>query len=453
MEKPQAYRCVIWFRARRAVITTPEESRRNMSPDEALARIRTYDGGLKAFVRVFDPPLGDGPGPVFAIKDLFDVEGVPTGGGAQVPLAEKATANAAVVDRLLAAGWRAIGKTQTVELAYGGWGTNRAVGAPHNPWDATAHRAPGGSSSGSAVAVAAGLCDAALGSDTGGSVRIPSAVCGVVGLKPGRGLVSLKGVHPLSPALDTVGALARDVATAARMLAAMSGPDQATAVRGPFDAEAALSAEVEDRRLAAIPLDHLGEVDAEVGRLYLAALEKLRKAGITVQMVRPPRALDESFGPNGLLMAGEGWRIWKDRIERHADVMDPWIVRRFEVGRDITDEKLAQAHAQRAEDQAQFHAWLAAYDALLTPTCPIPAPPMDQVDETVSPLSRLTRAANYLDLPGISVPMGLTHDGMPAGLQILGRPRDEASVVALGAAFERVSGWNGRQPDLAGFAG
>lgn len=423
-----------------------------MSPDEALGRIRTYDGRLAAFVRVFDPPLGDGAGPAFAIKDLFDVKGVPTGGGARVPLSEKPKAHAEVVQRLLAAGWRAIGKTHTVELAYGGWGTNRAVGAPHNPWDSAVHRAPGGSSSGSAVAVAAGLCDAALGSDTGGSVRIPAAVCGVVGLKPGRGLVSLKGVHPLAPSLDTVGAIARDVATAARMLAVMSGPDKAAAARGPFDAEAALALGVEDRRLAAIPLDHLGEVDAEVGRLYLAALDRLRRAGVIVQMVRPPKALDESFAPNGLIMAGEGWRIWGERIKKHRKVMDPWIVKRFEVGRQIDDAKLAQAHAQRAEDQGEFHAWLAAYDALLTPTCPIPAPPLDAIDETTSPLSRLTRAANYLDLPGISVPMGLTAGGMPAGLQILGRPRDEPTVVALGAAFERVSGWNARTPDLAGFA-
>jgi aspartyl-tRNA(Asn)/glutamyl-tRNA(Gln) amidotransferase subunit A len=299
--------------------------------------------------------------------------------------------------------------------------------------------------------VAAGLVDAALGSDTGGSVRIPSAVCGVVGLKPGRGLVSLRGVHPLAPALDTVGALARDVATAARMLGVISGPDDAAATRGPFDADAALSTDVSGGRLAAIPLEHLGEIDSEVGRLYLAALDRLRKTGVTVQMVRPPKALEDSFAPNGVLMAGEGWRIWRDRIETHGKLMDPWIVRRFEVGREITDERLAQVHTQRIEDQAQFHAWLAGYDGLLTPTCPIPAPPMDEVDETTSPLSRLTRAANYLDLPGISVPCGLTKAGMPVGLQILGRPRDEATVVALGAAFETVSGWNGRAPDLGGF--
>ena len=425
-----------------------------MTPDEALLRIRRYDGRLKAFVQVFDPPLAGETtdGPTIAIKDLMDVAHVPTGGGARVPLDPDPAHHAVVVQRLLAGGWSVVGKTHTVELAYGGWGTNRAVGAPWNPWDAKVHRAPGGSSSGSAVAVAAGLVDAALGSDTGGSVRIPAGVCGCVGLKPGRGLVSLTGVHPLSPALDTVGALARDVATAARVLAVISGPDGAAAVRGPFDAEEALATGVRGRRLAAIPVDSLGEVEPEVARLYLEALDRFRAAGVAIEMVLPPFGLENSFAPNGMLMAGEGFRIWKDRIERHGPLMDPWIVRRFEVGREISDERLEEAHAQRAEDQAQFHAWLAGYDGLATPTCPIPAPPLDEIDETTSPLSRLTRAANYLDLPGISVPCGLTKDGLPVGLQILGGPRDEAAVVALGAAFEKVSGWNGRAPDLSGFS-
>lgn len=425
-----------------------------MTPDEALARIRRYDGRLKAFVQVFDPPLtGDAAtGPTLAIKDLFDVADVPTGGGARVPLDPSPAHHAAVVERLLQAGYVAVGKTHTVELAYGGWGTNRTVGAPWNPWDPAVHRAPGGSSSGSAVAVAAGLCDVALGSDTGGSVRIPAATCGVVGLKPGRGLVSLKGIHPLSPSLDTVGVLARDVATAARALAVISGPDGQAAVRGPFDAEDALAAGAGGRRVAAIPLDELGEPHPDIARLYLAALDRLRDAGVAVEMVAPPQTLEHSFTPNGMLMAGEGWRIWKARIEDHADVMDPWIVRRFEAGREISDERLARAHLQRQADQRDFHAWLGVYDALVSPTCPIPAPPIDAVDETVSPLSRLTRAANYLDLPGISVPCGLTDEGLPAGLQILGRPQDEAGVVTLAAAFEAVSGWNGRSPDLSGFA-
>ncbi|MEW5683855.1 MAG: amidase [Pseudomonadota bacterium] len=425
-----------------------------MNPQDALDRIRRYDSRLNAFVRVFDPPLfgEDGDGPSVAVKDLIDVAGVPTGGGARTPLEPNPAEHARVVERLLHGGYSIVGKTQTVELAYGGWGTNRAVGAPWNPWDATVHRAPGGSSSGSAVAVAAGLCDAALGSDTGGSVRIPAAVCGVVGLKPGRGLVSLKGVHPLSPALDTVGALARDVATAARLLATISGPDDATAVRETFDAEAALKSDARGRRIAAIPLEGLGELDPDVARLYLAAIEKLEGAGLDVEMVLPPRALEDSFSANGLLMAGEGWRIWGGRIERLGEEMDPWIVRRFEAGREVSEARLDEIHAERAESQAGFHAWLAAYDGLLSPTCPIPAPPIAEVDETVSPLSRLTRAANYLDLPGISVPCGISTLGLPVGLQILGRPRDETSVVAIGAAFEAVSGWNGRAPDLSGFA-
>jgi aspartyl-tRNA(Asn)/glutamyl-tRNA(Gln) amidotransferase subunit A len=424
-----------------------------MSPDEALARIRRYDGRLKAFVRVFDPPLaGEVPGgPVFAVKDMIDVAGVPTGGGAQVALDPSPLRHAVVVERLLQAGWSAIGKTQTVELALGAWGTNRAVGAPWNPWDARTHRAPGGSSSGSAVAVAAGLCDAALGTDTGGSVRIPAAVCGVVGLKPGRGLVSLRGVHPLSPALDTVGALAVDVATAARMLAVISGPDDAAAVRAPFAAEAALAMDVAGMRVAALPPERLGELEPEVERLYLAALEGLRRAGVEVEFAAPP-GLDESFMTNGAILAAEGWRRWRARIAEHGPVMDPWIVRRFEVGREISDRQLQAARARRDADMAAFHTWLAPYDGLVSPTCPITAPPLAEVDETVSPLSRLTRAGNYLDLPGVSVPCGLSAEGLPVGLQILGRLADETRVVALGAAFERVSGWSGRRPDLSGFA-
>jgi aspartyl-tRNA(Asn)/glutamyl-tRNA(Gln) amidotransferase subunit A len=424
-----------------------------MTPAEALERIRRYDRRLKAFVRVFDTPLESerAAGPTFAIKDLFDVKGVPTGAGAQVPVEPDPPRHAVAVERLLQAGWSAVGKTHTVELAFGGWGTNRAVGAPWNPWDATIHRAPGGSSSGSAVAVAAGLCDAALGSDTGGSVRIPAAICGVVGLKPGRGLVSLKGVHPLSPALDTVGVLARSVSLAAKALAVISGPDGAAADRTTFDADAALGQEVAGRRLAAIRLEELGELDPEVATLYLDALARLRGAGLDVEMVTPCPAMEESFSSNGMLMAGEGWRVWGERIRQHGDLMDPWIVRRFRAGEEFTDHQLDLARERRLTHQQEFAAWMTPYDGLLSPTCPIPAPPIETVDEQVSPLSRLTRAANYLDLPGASVPCGLTRQGLPVGLQILGRPQEEAMVVSLAATFEKISGWNGRAPDLSGF--
>ncbi len=282
-------------------------------------------------------------------------------------------------------------------------------------------------------------------------MRIPSGVCGVVGLKPGRGLVSLLGVHPLSPALDTVGALARDVATAARMLGVISGPDGGAAERPQFDAEAALAMDIEGAKLAAIALDHLGEVDEEVGRLHLASLDRLRKAGVTVQMVRPPKAMEESFATNGFLMSGEGWRVWRERIETHREVMDPWIVRRFEAGREISDERLEQVHAQRAEDQAQFHDWIAAYDGLATPTCPIPRPAAghDRRDHLPAQPAHPRRQ--------LSRPAGDQRPLRPDPRRLAGRAADRRRPARRGhgggarAAFEKVSGWNGRSPDLSGF--
>lgn len=396
---------------------------------------------LHAFTHVFDPPLGQGDGPTLAVKDLIDVAGVPTGGGGRVPLAHP-TRHAVAVERLLAAGYRIVGKTHTVELAYGGWGTNRAVGAPWNPWDAAVHRAPGGSSSGSAVAVAAGLCDVALGTDTGGSVRIPAHACGVVGLKPGRGLAPLQGVHDLAPSLDTLGTLARDVATAARAL-------EVVASERAFSAENALRKPVSNLRIVALSPQDMA-LEPGVADLYDRSLRALRRLGVQVLDTPPPRPLSAYFAPNGALMAAEGWRVRGAHILQNADQMDPWIVSRFRYGEHVTDAQLADALAQRERDQAEFYCLLKDFDAVVCPTAPIVAPPIEGVDETISPLSSLTRAANWLDLPAASVPCGLS-EGLPVGFQIMGRPKDESTVVALAAAFEAVSGWNGRKPDLRGF--
>jgi aspartyl-tRNA(Asn)/glutamyl-tRNA(Gln) amidotransferase subunit A len=382
-----------------------------MSTHSAPGRIRDLDGALHAFVEVFDPPLGSGEGPTVAIKDLIDIAGYPTGGGARTPVIARAEQHAVVIDRLLAAGYRIVGKTHTVELAYGGWGTNRAVGTPRNPWAPEPHHAPGGSSSGSAVAVAAGLCDVALGTDTGGSVRIPAALCGVVGLKPGRGLVSRQGVLPLSPSLDTVGALARDVATAARALAVISAGAEDTS-RPAFDAQRALTADVRGWPVAAIPVEQLVGLDPEVSHAYRTVLQRLSTAGVDVRLVAPEPPWDSAFGPTTVLMAGEGWRCWRDRIERHEAEMDLWIVRRLRVGATVSDEALAAALAARIHDQAAADLWLSDYAALLTPTCPSVAPPLDAVDESQSPLSRYTRGANYLDLPAASIPCGLSSSGL-----------------------------------------
>ena len=395
---------------------------------------------LHAFVSVFDPPLGGGRGPTFAIKELIDVAGVATGGGGVHALDPGPVRNATVVQRLLDAGYQAVGKT------------NRAVGAPWNPWGAKVHRAPGGSSSGSAVAVATGLCDVALGTDTGGSVRIPAAASGVVGLKPGRGLVSTRGVHDLAPSLDTVGVLARSVADAARALAVISGPDEDFAVRGPFDVLAALDRSVDGWRVAAIPVSAIPEIHPEIAARYEDALRQLAALGVSVEEAKTPRPFSDYFQPNGWLMAAEGWRVRGAHIEAHGADMDPWVRKRFEGGRSVSDAELVQALKQRSADQAAFQTWMAPYHALVSPTSPIPAPPLEDVDETASPFSAMTRAGNYLDLPAGNLPIGLTSTGLPIGFQVMGRSADETSVVALSAALERVSGWNGRIPDLSGFS-
>ncbi|MET3527688.1 aspartyl-tRNA(Asn)/glutamyl-tRNA(Gln) amidotransferase subunit A [Phenylobacterium koreense] len=418
-----------------------------MTPDER----RRLGERLHAFVTTFDPPLSAG-GPTLAVKDLIDVAGVPTGGGGVVPLDPAPACHATVVQRLIDAGYGVVGKTHTVELACGGWGTNRVVGAPWNPWDPSVHRAPGGSSSGSAVAVAAGLCDVALGTDTGGSVRIPAAACGVVGIKPGRGLVSTRGVHDLAPSLDTVGVLARSVADAAQALAAMSGPDDGFSARPAFDAAAALATPVKGWRVAALPLSAVPDIHPDVAAHYEEALRKLRALDVVVEEARLPRPFSDYFAPNGWLMTAEGWRVRGAHVEAHGERMDPWIRRRFEAGREVTDAQLAQAQAQRAAHQAEFGAWMASYHALVSPTSPIPAPPIAEADETTSPFSAMTRAGNYLDISAANLPIGLAKTGMPIGFQVMGGDADETSVVALAAALERVSGWNGRMPDLSGFS-
>jgi aspartyl-tRNA(Asn)/glutamyl-tRNA(Gln) amidotransferase subunit A len=410
---------------------------------EALERIRRVDGRLHAFVRTFDPPLGTGP-LTFAVKDLFDIEGVPTGGGGRHPLDPAPKSTARAVQRLLDEGWACVGKTHTVELAYGGWGTNRALGAPWNPRDAAVHRCPGGSSSGSAVAVAAGLCNYALGTDTGGSVRIPAACCGCVGLKPASGFVSLQGVHPLAPSLDTVGVLGRPAWGAAQML-------EIIGEGRPFDLDAALAADIRGWRLAAAPLDELGEVQPDVARLYLQAQDLLRDAGAEVVEARAPRPLEHYFSRNGLIMGAEGWRVRAGHIARYEADMDPFIVERFKAGALTSDEALASALETRASDQAEFHDWLIQFQGMILPTCPITAPPLDQVDERTYPLSRLTRGINYLDLPAATVPCGLGDDGMPVGLQLVGRPRDETKMAALAIAFQSLSPWPGLPADLSGF--
>lgn len=436
--------------------------------ETALNRIARVDPHLKAFACV-EPewvqeeawrqdraaPIGPLAGLTLAVKDLLDLRGLPTGGGCRTPVTADAPAHAAAVASLIQAGMLALGKTHTVELAFGTWGVNRATATPRNPWDASVVRVPGGSSSGSAVAVAAGLADGALGTDTGGSIRIPSALNNLAGLKPTGGRVPLTGCLELCPEMDTVGPMARTVERAARMLAAMqdpkAGPVQPTAKlarQAVFDADAALAAPVTGMVLAVLPDRLLDGVDAGVGAAYLRALRQMEALGARLVEVAPAIDPPACVEPSGLLLAGRAWRLWRGRVDRYGVEMDAGALGRLRNGEHVSDMELSRLVRVRGQEQARFHAWAQDYDAILTPTVPIPAPRLDAVDEGTLPFSRFVRMANWFDLPALALPCGADADGLPLSLQILSTPWREAALVTLGHAYQCATDWADRRPDI-----
>ncbi len=438
--------------------------------ETALARIARFDPHLKAFALVEpewvreeawrqNKAAAKGPlaGLTLAVKDLLDLRGLATGGGCRTAVVADAPAHAHAAASLMRAGMLALGKTHTVELAFGTWGINRATATPRNPWDAGTVRVAGGSSSGSAVAVAAGLADAALGTDTGGSIRIPSALNNLVGLKPTLGRVPMGGCLPLCPELDTIGPMARTVERAARMLAVMhdpqagpARPSRKLARQTVFNADAALAGSPRGLVLAVLPDRFLDGVDQAVGAAYLAALATLEALGAKLVEATPiidPAACVE---PSGLLMAGRAWRLWRGRIERFGSEMDAGVFKRLQGGEDVSETELSRLVRVQAQEQARFHAWAQEYDAILTPTVPIPAPALADADEGRLPFSQYVRLANWLNLPALAVPNGANVDGLPVSLQILSTPWREAVLVTLGHAYQRATEWADRRPDVEG---
>lgn len=436
--------------------------------ETALNRIARFDPLLRAFALVEpewvreeawrqDKLAARGPlaGLTLAVKDLLDLRGLPTGGGCRTPVVADAPAPAAAVAALTGAGMLALGKTHTVELAFGTWGINRATATPRNPWDATTVRVPGGSSSGSAVAVAAGLADAALGTDTGGSIRIPSALNNLAGLKPTKGRVPMGGCLPLCPELDTVGPMARTVERVARMLGTMLDPAAGPVRPAPklarqthFDADAALSASPRGLVLAVLPDRYLDGVDSAVGDAYLTALARLEMLGARLVEAAPAIEPPACVEPSGLLMAGRAWRLWRHRIDHYGSEMDPGVLARLRTGEDVPDPELSRLVRVQAQEQARFYAWAQDFDAIATPTVPIPAPALADAEEGRLPFSRFVRIANWLDLPALAIPCGSSATGLPLSLQLLSTPWREAVLVTLGHAYQCATDWADRRPDL-----
>ena len=397
--------------------------------------------------------LGPLDGVPIALKDLLEVEGFRTGVGSAPWKERRSAATAAVVRHLLAAGMVPLGKTQMVEFAFGTWGANPHLGTPWNPWDLVTHRVPGGSSSGSGVAVAAGLAPAAIGSDTGGSVRIPAALNGITGLKTSGGLVSTEGAFPLSRTLDTIGPMTRSAADAALLCAAMLGPD-ADAARRFADCAVAARAPLASLRIAVLPAEQYPiAVEREVTSAVDDAQRVLRALGAAVVERRFPFAFDDLMRRNGQLIAAEAYAVHRAYIEDEQLPIGAGVRRRVMGGKAIGAADYIDALAHRRAACAQWVDWMRDCDALLTPTVPMPACPVDAVDEAVTPLASFTRAGNYLDTCALALPAGLSDGGLPVGVQLLARPGLDAALLRIGIAFQQATDWHRRTPDLARLLG
>ena len=415
--------------------------------DDALARADRADGERAA---------GRSRGPLhglpIALKDLLHVEGRQTTAGSKSWLGRVSRHTATAVERLVAAGMIPLGKTHMVEFAFGGWGRNEPMGAPWNPWDMHTHRVAGGSSSGSAVAVAGGLAPAAIGSDTGGSIRIPSALCGLVGLKPTYGRVSLFGAVPLSTTLDSIGPLTRTVEDAARLVATMAGPDTrdpATLAVAAFDVDAVLAVEPDLRRMriSALAVEQFPDgTSHDVVEARDGAIAALRDLGASVDVVRVPFDLDDLMVRNGRIIATEAYALHRAYIDDPSLPIDPWVRRRTLAGKSVSAADYIDELAARRRTADAFAAWMEGRDALLTPTLPIVATPVAEVDEAATPLAAFTRAANYLGACALSLPAGFSADGLPIGVQLIGAPFAEATLIRIGRGFQRATDWHLRRP-------
>lgn len=379
--------------------------------------------------RVEHPPLGNGrlSGLSFAVKDLFDIAGSVTtyGNPDWASTHPPAAATAPVVTSLLQAGARLLGKTKTVELAYGLTGENPWHGTPRNP--SAPERFPGGSSCGSAAAVAAGLADFALGSDTGGSVRIPASYCGLFGIRPSHGAVSLAGAYPLAPSFDTCGWLARGAA----MLAGVGEvllPGRGQAVEGPL-------LHCEEAWVNAQP-----DV-AEALRPALERLERLRGRSVAVRVV--PEGTDSLYDHFRTVQAEEVWASLGNWIEIARPRLSPGVRERLAAAKRIDPAVVAPGRAFRRLFQARIRPLLAGGAVLVYPTSPCPAPLLTATPEELEAVRQatlgVTAIAGFCGLPEVTLPAAMVH-GAPVGLSLVAAPGADRSLLAFACDAAAVLG-------------
>lgn len=452
---------------------------RKLSPVEIveahLARIAALDGRLRAFITLdaeralataraleADALAGRWRGPLhgvpLAYKDLCAVPGLPASGGSKTPDYFHPPHPCTAVVRLAAAGAVTLGTLNMTEFALGPFGDNAHHGDPQNPW--RAGHVSGGSSSGSGVAVGARLAAGALGSDTGGSIRLPAACCGIVGLKPTYGRVSRAGVMPLSWTMDHLGPMTRTVRDAALMLGVIAGRDPLDATssaRSVDDYVAALERPAAGVR-ALVPANHFCDaVTPDVAAAVDEALRVLSGRGVVVRRGPVPDPAMVA-ACNTTIVRSESAAIHARVLRERPGDVQPVVRSRAEAGFGISAVEYIQALRLRAKVTREFiTAAFGEADVLITPTTAEPAPAyaaakagsVADVVTRMGAFTRFTRVFNTVGVPALSLPCGFSADGLPIGLQVVGRPFDEATVLRVAHAYEQATEWHRRRPALA----
>jgi aspartyl-tRNA(Asn)/glutamyl-tRNA(Gln) amidotransferase subunit A len=431
--------------------------RKQISPVDlttsCLSRIEQLNPTINAFISVMhDSALAEahqaekeinagrwrGPlhGIPIGLKDLIDTAGVKTTCGSALFADRVPDKDAEVVRRLKNAGAVLIGKQNMQEFAYGGTSTSSYFGPVHNPWDVD--RIAGGSSGGSAAAVATGMCFGALGTDTGGSVREPAAFCGIVGLKPTYGRVSLRGVFPLSSSLDHVGPLCRNVIDAALMLQAIAGYDKLdpTSVEWPVDSYAnALNVKTKPR-IGVVRRPFFDDIDPEIESTINEALRQMRDSAADVLEIELPSIPTAVHAP-------EVYAVHAKYFSESPELYGPWMRERLRQAAAIDTVAYIEARQELDRVRRCVSDVFSKVDLLVTPTSPVPPIAIKEAMEMSPPLAgepwlRNTRPFNVYGLPTISIPCGFTSTGLPVGLQISAPHFSEASLLSFAHHFEQL---------------
>lgn len=414
------------------ITITPEHALQQARQSEHEIQQGSYRGSLHGI------PLG--------LKDLFETEGILTTAGSTFFAEYKPEADAAVVERLNEAGAIMLGKLNMHEIALGVTNENPHYGDCCNPWDLKC--ITGGSSGGNAAALAAGLCMGALGTDTGGSIRIPAALCGVVGLKPTYGRVSLRGVIPLSWNLDHAGPMARCVRDTAILLQAIAGYDRQDAWSANMPVEDYLALpgeELNDWRIAVAVDSYFTDpevIDSNVLEAVRQAGAVFESLGAIVEWVPFPNAREAAMA-NGLMTPCDAAAFHHQRLADNPQGFGSDVLKRLNMGKAYTSTEYSEARRMQTILRCQFTEFLDEFDLLVTPTTPITAPQRGSADATerARQLTRFTAPFNLTGLPALSIPCGWSSNKMPIGLQIIGKAWSERKVLTAGELYENQRGF------------